>query len=302
VDVVGLAVKPTCVTRLAVLALNRFLKPRSIRIVTPTREKCAVFEGMAANVRCLLDGEVVPGVSKGTVGDYISARYREDGQAQNAGRTTAGWYLQQFVKLGAARHVPGLSDHFVLWDMDMIALRPLALFEGPGRKKVRFNVGGKDARHYEHAYAALTGRPLEYAPDGTSFVTHWMTIYKPHMEELLRQFETERDDWPWRILDALEPKKVYMGFSEYASYASWVRQRHPEDMHVVPRRTWIRHPPGGALLDAFQMLARKDRLCCPSPAVLDALHRAGYEYAGYEVGHHALCGYQRPEHELSYGV
>ena len=33
----------------------------------------------------------------------------------------------QFLKLGAAAALPGLSEHFLIWDMDMVPLRPLPL-------------------------------------------------------------------------------------------------------------------------------------------------------------------------------
>jgi hypothetical protein len=33
----------------------------------------------------------------------------------------------QFLKLGAAGALPGLSEYFLIWDMDMVPLRPLPL-------------------------------------------------------------------------------------------------------------------------------------------------------------------------------
>jgi len=33
----------------------------------------------------------------------------------------------QFLKLGAAGALPGLSEHFLIWDLDMVPLRPLPL-------------------------------------------------------------------------------------------------------------------------------------------------------------------------------
>lgn len=35
--------------------------------------------------------------------------------------------MLQFLKLGAAGALPGLSDYFLIWDMDMVPLRPLPL-------------------------------------------------------------------------------------------------------------------------------------------------------------------------------
>lgn len=55
----GVALKPSCVSRAAVRALNRYLKPRTIHIVSGTRAQCAVFEVRAT---CLL---AAPGLLQG---------------------------------------------------------------------------------------------------------------------------------------------------------------------------------------------------------------------------------------------
>ena len=123
--------------------------------------------------------------------------------------------------------------------------------------------------------------------------------------------------WPWAILGALDAERVHLGFSEYASYASWALQRSPPAAVAAPRRSWRRHPPGGPLrllLQArrrpphpswspcsghqqrglphpVQALHDPGRRCCPSRALLASLHRAGWQYVGFEAGHVALCRY-----------
>ena len=96
-DVVGIAVKPTCVTEFSIEKLNELLKPRLIHVFTPTESKCELFRGMASNVRCYTDGEVVPGVSKKTVEDALvstfGAAYTD--YVKKSGKKMTGWYLQQ---------------------------------------------------------------------------------------------------------------------------------------------------------------------------------------------------------------
>ena len=309
-DVVGLAVKPTCVNALAVRSLNRFLRPRAITVVAPSEAQCAHFRAMAANVRCVLEDAVVPGVTKAAVEARLRERYGAAGAGSFSGRANAGWYLQQFVKLGAARHLPGLSEDFVLWDMDMILLREPRVFEeAPGGARAYvFNTGGYDASDYAGAYERLVGRELENAPDGSSFVTHWMAVHRPWMEELLRAFaggaaagEPGGDQWPWRILDAVGRERVHKGFSEYASYASWVRQRHPEAMRLQPKN-WQRHPPGGRYFVSLQRLLHPSGLCCPSGYLLDLMRARGNVFMGFEIGHDAFCQYNHPLHAESYGL
>ena len=76
---------------------------------------------------------------------------------------------------------------------------------------------------------------LEMAPDGSSFVTHSLSVNKRRMEEFVQYLEKgERDSWPWRILRSIDPNYIDMGFSEYASYISWMKQNHPSE--IVSKR------------------------------------------------------------------
>jgi hypothetical protein len=162
--------------------------------------------------------------------------------ASSRGRRQTSWLSTQFIKLGAASALPGLSRHFVVWDADMIPLRPLRLLHTPRRRlgqgapvqvqssclpsskwadqrragvlhvltrsaaaydmaaghvqqhsaacldgsmvrgsstgcwrlQTVVNVGGASAPGYATTYRKLFGEPLAQAPDGSSFVTHWM--------------------------------------------------------------------------------------------------------------------------------
>ena len=74
-DVVGIAVKPTCVTEFSIEKLNEFVKPRTIHVFTPTEDKCELFRKMARNVQCYTDGEVVPNLSKKSVEDFLEKTF-----------------------------------------------------------------------------------------------------------------------------------------------------------------------------------------------------------------------------------
>ena len=83
---------------------------------------------------------------------------------------------------------------------------------------------------------------LESAPDGSSFVTHWAVVYKPFMLKMLAQLSSGSSSravgapWAWHILDSLDPLLLNQGFSEYATYISWVRQHFPKSQV----RAWVR--------------------------------------------------------------
>jgi GTP cyclohydrolase I len=95
IDVVSVSVKPTCVTKRAVDALNRHLGPRAIHVVSVGQEQCAAFRGHAPNVRCWLEDQMLRGVTKAGVGQYISRRFHKQGGEEYMGRSLQGWYFQQ---------------------------------------------------------------------------------------------------------------------------------------------------------------------------------------------------------------
>ena len=131
IDVVGVAYKPTCVTKMSIDRLNAHLSPRYINVFTTSDSKCAKFKAMAPNVRCYYDGDVVPKVTKKSVDAFLAERFGEAyADALKSGKKLAGWYLQQFVKLGVARYLDDLSEHFLIWDLDMIPLRNMVPFTG----------------------------------------------------------------------------------------------------------------------------------------------------------------------------
>ena len=371
IDVVCVAVKPTCVTRVAIASINQYVAPRFIRFVSADAEACAALVAMAHNVRCVPQDEVIPGVTKASVERALEALFpfvNQGKEGRYLGRERAGWYLQQLVKLGVARHLPDLTSTFLVWDPDMIALEPFRVFSTErsgrtGRERVVRHVGGYAIKSYERAYVALVGERMASAPDGSSYVTHAMTFERAFVEELLGAFadawedrirdepgreqsflpefsanavfgETRptfsasrdsdgasRDDgwekekrraephaptWARAILASLNPDHLDLGFSEYASYASWVATHPPETVEVVPHRTWTRHPLGPMLGSSGIRILRRwspdPRLCCPSAAAVRFMKLLGYQYGGFEVGHVGSCGYDRPEHARAYGV
>ena len=50
----GVAVKPTCINRAALAAVRRYLRPRTIHVVTAMQQQCDVFESWAPNIQCHL--------------------------------------------------------------------------------------------------------------------------------------------------------------------------------------------------------------------------------------------------------
>jgi hypothetical protein len=75
VDVVTVALAPSCVNAAAVASLNRNLAPKRLFVVTHRNESCPFFWALAPNVVCLVDDHVMPGA--------LRIRGRERGRCGN---------------------------------------------------------------------------------------------------------------------------------------------------------------------------------------------------------------------------
>ena len=216
-DVVGLALHATCVVRESVRGLNEHVRPRTIYIIT--KSDCDTLRTFASNVVCLLEDSVVPGLSKAGVAQHLEQRMKGiDADSIFKGRSLSGWYFQQLLKLGVSSHIDQLSSLFLLWDMDMIPVRPLTLFQKRGRaeqlphkavdadlhsslhtQRALLQIGGIRSSSYELSYERLfDGSKVSYAPDGSSLVVHHMLVYKPIMHELIHRIG-QLDVHTWRI-------------------------------------------------------------------------------------------------------
>jgi hypothetical protein len=78
----------------------------------------------------------------------------------------------QVLKLGIATAISNLSEDYVIWDLDMIALKPVRLYSSDGRT-IR-HIGGYTNKGYTRSFERLTGLSAAGGHDGSSFVTHWI--------------------------------------------------------------------------------------------------------------------------------
>lgn len=237
------------------------------------------------------------------------------------GRHVAGWYLQQFLKMWAGHFVKNLSEHYLVWDMDMLLVRNLEVFRndykdaGGSSWRTVVNIGGATNPGYEYSYHKLTNRSMEFAPDGSSFVTHWMVVYQPYMNEFLSELVPSRTStdavppaeegstqWVWQILDSLLPTNVETGFSEYASYISWVKQNYPSSQFILKKCAFRRSPIGERVTLNFSRLFTRDHICCPNPSMMKLMQLFDYQYMGFEIGHFDFCQYTHEKFTEGYGV
>eukprot|EP00892_Ulva_mutabilis_P008999 jgi/Ulvmu1/6471/UM003_0102.1 len=312
VDYVGMVQKPSCVNRFAIARLVRYQKPRSIILVVPDVDACMHhLAPLSPNIRCVQEDSIHPQLSKAIVQDELQNAYPQVRESSGDGRwNRTGWYLQQLLKLGVVEGLPQLSDFYVIWDMDMIPTRRLPIFFSsttasfgpqqdydaeddaglPSGVRTRVNIGGAWPQGYRLSYKQLFDREPLLAEDGTSFVSHWIVVHKPRMQEFLRALSPgDGISWQQHILRNLPEADLWHGFSEFHSYISWLKQQHPEEIAEAPRKTWLRQPVGGSWGIRAASWLTKGGYCCPTRLQHWVQWLAGLEYYGVEVGHHSWC-------------
>ena len=193
-----------------------------------------------------------------------------------------------------------ISDHYLIWDSDMMMTERFHMYNRDGR--TRQHSGGFFVPSYASAHHTLTGEPLIYGPQWSSFVVHHAIVYREYMEEMLDVMESDETNkylqdrlpkylkiepgtrWAWNILSSIPSEVLNIGFSEYASYASWVIKHHPGSIDIQSRQTWSRYAP----LQVFPSPFRNS--CCPTEEDVKYIkEKTTLEFVGFEFGHIFYC-------------
>ena len=277
-DVVIVMVAPVCTTRQIVQRLNYHYNFRRIYFIVKSKEYCPFLKSLDDSIICLDENTVIPGVTYSSLA-AAGAGLKQAGMKQGTNRV--GWYLQQYLKLGVAVHIPDLSDYYLVWDADNIPTRPISFFaeatgapgafkkSSGGRRIVRFcgNPVSYKSTGYARFYKRTTGemlmKPTGYPkdPKGDSFnyVCGYMVMYRPHVQEMLEhftQYVTRNEPelftlgrkaaditFPWDIHAVANPAALEgYWFSEYDSYGSWVQSRYPDEHEVDLDVKYARNP------------------------------------------------------------
>ncbi len=274
-----------CVSVASLRSIQKYLAPREILVIRPQlwpETNCGDGPWGFAVLRCLSEDYIVPGVTKRTLEAFYHAR----GVANNTrGRSTAGWMLQQFIKIGVSTR-PGLTSWYVVVDSDIIFVRHHVLFTDRGRAILY--PGG-----YGEPYAAnvqhMLDTPMARTWTGHTFVSHSMVMQKRHVRSLMKMLHngTQRGDWVSSVLEAtLNSKDPTLAFSEYATYATFALSRFPR--HYTTAWTWAPFFTRSPLIPIPWTLLRGG--CCPTGFdawtawLIPTLH-----FFGFERGHTRAC-------------
>lgn len=265
-------------------------------------------------VKCIDEDAAVPGVTKAGIERVFDA---QDTPKEYNGRSTAGWYLQQLLKLGVALHLPVLKPWYLVVDSDMLFVRPFSPFDGAGRGVL---TPGGFGEPYEHAVRKLlhTAPERSYAYPHYAYVSHQMLMARSVVAEMLRVFASAHmphggvanrstghraglaashpnnasagvrmPGWAHAILKvAMASPDPLHGFSEFETYATFALRNHPS-LYVggwtyaptFKREPWL----------PLSVTWMRGGTCCPTWFDSGLAWLLMQYYVGFETGHTAVC-------------
>lgn len=224
IDFVIVSLRAMCSTELSLKRIAGMYQPRRIHYITGHPSECDSLRKLMNNdtrFSCLGEDEIFRHIStKASLKSMCESLIKDS-------RKSFGWHMQQFIKLGVARHLIHLSSQYVVFDADNILIYPYSLISDD--KRIFLPYKEDDLKiHYEVFYKKTVGTKI---PDRNYVIGH-MVMEKAIVNEMLDVIDSRwNGTFPTSICNVA--KKFHMGqlntyFSEYFFYASWLKEKHPE--------------------------------------------------------------------------
>jgi hypothetical protein len=152
-------------------------------------------------------------------------------------RDRIGWYLQQFIKITAAKETPssGNVDEVVLiWDADTLPLKKLCFFDENG---VVSYYSGVEAHT---PYFGLIKRVLPWVDfQPFSFIAQCFPAKISWVQEFCKELESDGRNWIEAIICNID-KSQRAGFSEYESLGNYIWSKYPNQV-MLNNNLWERN-------------------------------------------------------------
>lgn len=224
-------------------------------IVIPARQMSDFAHLKTSSVELIAEDDVIPGHIRQSIVTRLGAR-----------QARAGWYLQQFVKLGFCKCVE--APRYVIWDADTVLLQPMSFF-CDGRLQLAA------AKEYHRPYFETFERLMDARPAlRSSAISQYMPVDVSCAKEMLERIERLHNrHWIDAILSVL-PLQGDSEFSEYETLANYMALSHPDKISFV-RHRWFRY---GSDICGFTTLPGIDEV---------AAIFSGYAYVAFERHPHS---------------
>lgn len=203
-------------------ALEKHANPAGIYVVVPGGQLEAFRAVLTDRILLVPEEDVLP--------EWPLARVKSILPKQ-PGR--AGWYLQQFLKLGFGNYA-GVA-RYVIWDADTVMLQPPVL-ERSGR------VVMNTAREYHQPYFDTFRRLFGVAPTlPRSMISQYMLIDSAICWQMLQEIcsRGQAADWVEVLLRGL-PGTSISEFSEYETYSNYLAHINPVGIELQANK-WFRY-------------------------------------------------------------
>ena len=160
----------------------------------------------------LIDEDVLlPGLTLERVKAVLAIRGRTNG---------AGWYFQQFLKMGFALSGRSLP-YYLFWDADTIPLNPIGFFEG---EQILFNPKKEHHQPYFDTISNLFG--INRWP-GFSFISEHFMVDRSIMAEMLGKIASSGNSSWWENILSAADLKENNSFSEMETFGNYCQVFHP---------------------------------------------------------------------------
>lgn len=170
------------------------------------------------NVLVLEENNVVPGLNLDLVKRWLRNR--------GANEQRAGWYFQQFIKMGLSESIS--EKAYAVWDIDTLPINPVSLTDQDGYFFIR-----KKEHHspYFETLNTLTAGMVSRNDLCTSFVAENMVFDSYIMQSLLCMMRKADIDGACvfeKIINSISAREISRsGFSEFESYGNYVTKFFP---------------------------------------------------------------------------
>ena len=195
---------------------NEF-NPRKIKIIGPAgiEEKLPQLD----IIEFIEEDSLIQGLTKKTVSQILEG-------ILPGSSSRAGWYYQQFLKLGYALSCQ--DEYYLIFDMDTTT-KGVSFFDE--ERKPKFYTSGENHQEYmETLNKMLPGMIPKYDPK-ISFIVNYMLFKTEYVLELLDAFtksDSKGKTWWEKILNSVDTSYIKeAGFSEFEAYGNYVMKYHP---------------------------------------------------------------------------
>lgn len=148
-----------------------------------------------------------------------------------------GWYLQQFIKIAAAKELSLGEDPdqvVLIWDADTVPLKALRFVDETG--KVCYYSGTEN----HTPYFAFIKRAFPWAKLQTfSFIAQCFPAKISWAHDFCSELESEGRDWTESIIANLDQSQR-AGFSEYESLGTYIWSKYPDQV-MLNSHPWERN-------------------------------------------------------------